>query len=177
MSQDEGDLQSLLSTGFYANIAPTLSVKDRTALSSVSHGLRSLSSEYFTTYILGADGSGRSKWDSDKDWVVGWQVRLHVYTSGLVEGEGKNTHQHALTAQEKTVRGTKVGNSLNLVITFNNTGQINEYNGTIQLYDTPSSDGYQGEFRGRFVLVKTSGHRPVGSSGDIEARVKILTSS
>lgn len=94
-------------------------------------------------------------------------MRICVDSLGNVKGKNKNNAEHAGTARDKTYTGQLVGSTFKLRVWFPDTEQENSYEGTI---DT-SSDGSK-RWKGTFILIKSTGHRAVGTGGKMEGKVR-----
>jgi hypothetical protein len=89
-------------------------------------------------------------------------MRISVDCLGNVRGKNKNNAEHAGTAREKVYTGKREGNVFKLDVYFPATEQVNTYEGTIE----------NGLWKGRFKLIKSTGHRNPGDGGIMEGKVK-----
>lgn len=90
-------------------------------------------------------------------------MRISVDKLGNVKGKNKNNAEHASIAKMKTYTGKLTGSTFKLTVVFPETNQENLYEGTIE-GDT---------WKGSFTLIRSCGHRGVGSGGKMEGKVKV----
>lgn len=90
-------------------------------------------------------------------------MRISVDRLGNVKGKNKNNNEHTTIAKEKIYSGSVIGHTFKLKVFFPDTLQENTYEGAI------APDGI---WKGTFTLIKSCGHRSVGSGGEMEGKVK-----
>lgn len=118
-----------------------------------------------TIYRIGFDRNGFSQWDTDKDPIYGWGMKISVDSRGCIRGTNKNNAEHPSVAKQKVYLGTIAKSTMVISVMFPETGQENSYTGSIV-----EKEGKR-IFRGTFKLLRSCGRRQIGDGGTIEGSV------